>query len=141
MNNVSNAIVDCDFENLLELMKEVWQDEMPDNPDFIDTDWKYKFRESYAEYIKVYYKDILNDSDLDPIIKAIIDYNSIEWEEIAKYVVLSTPNLDCLIGEFEEQYEKDKWDNMSDEDKADYYRELEGDRQYDSMIDDRLQGY
>ena len=141
MNDVSNAIVECDFQNLLELMKEVWQDEMPDNPDLIDTDWKYEFRESYAEYIKNYYEDILNDSDLDPIIKAIIDYNSIEWEEIAKYVVLSTPTLDCLIGEFEEQYEKDKWDNMSDEDKAEHYRDMEGDRQYDSMIDDRLQGY
>lgn len=140
MNDVSNAILECDEDNLFELMNEVWGDEKPDSPDDIDTDWKHNFMETYAEYIESYYNDILNDSQLDPLIRSIIDYGSIEWQAIAKKVILYSPNLDNLIEKFEEEYEKEKWDNMSDEDKAEYYRELEGDRQYEDYVDRLING-
>lgn len=140
MNDVSSAIYDYDMENLLELMVEVWDEERPETPDHCEADWKHKFIDSYAESIECYYRDILNDSDLDPIIKYIIDYASIEWREIAKKAVLSTDKLDVLIDKFVDEYENEQWNGMTAEEQADHYREIEGDRQYEAMIDDMISG-
>lgn len=140
MNDVLYAIYDYDIENLLELMVEVWEEERPETPDHCESDWRHNFIDSYAESLKCYYKDILNDSELDPIIKYIIDYGSIDWQELAKKVVLSTDKLDVLIDKFADEYENERWNGMTPEEQADHYRELEGDRQYEAMIDDMISG-
>jgi hypothetical protein len=140
MNNTSEAILNCDEENLFELLEEVWHDEKPANPDEIDTDWKHSFMEKYADYINSYYDDVLNDPQLDPLIKQIIDYKSIQWQAIAKKVILYSPDLDKLIEKFEEEYEKEKWENMSDTEKAEHDREVEGDMQYDAYVDRLING-
>lgn len=140
MNDISKIIIEFEHENLLNMLTEVWNEEQPANPNECDKDWEHGFSVVYANCIRDYYDDILNSSDLDPIIKQLIDYDSIDWNKIAMNVILHTDKLDTLIGEFEEQYERERLKNMSEEEEREYYRDIEGDRQYDAYVDDLING-
>lgn len=140
MNDISTIMLDCDKENLLNILNEVWNEERPSKPDECDNEWQHKFSNEYAEYIRDYYDDILNAPNLDPIIKQIIDYKSIDWFRISMTVILHTTKLDKLISEFEEEYERERLESMSEEEAREYYREIDGDRRYDAYVDDLING-
>jgi hypothetical protein len=49
-------------------------------------------------------------------------------------------HIEGLIEQFIEECEREDFENMTDSERKEYYDEIEGDRQYESYIDDLLQG-
>jgi hypothetical protein len=72
------------------------------------------------------------------LISAFVEFDSIEWDAIAKTVF--DDYVEGLVETFIEECEKEDFENMTDSERKEYYDELEGDRQYESYIDDLLQG-
>jgi len=138
MNDRTAMILGYDYDALQDLANDVWHDEKPFHAKDCDDKWQNKFIEVLTQYVKEHYALLFNLESQHPLIGAFVDFNSIEWDAIAKDVFDN--HIEGLIEQFIEECEKEDFENMTDSERKEYYDEIEGDRQYESYIDDLLQG-
>jgi hypothetical protein len=138
MNNKTDIILGYDYEAVKELANDVWHDEKPAHANNCNDKWEANFIESLAQYVKEHYETVFDLESQHPLISAFVQFDSIEWNVVAKTVF--DDYIQGLIDQFIEECEREDFENMTDSERKEYYDELEGDRQYESYIDDLLQG-
>ena len=138
LNDESQRLLDRGYDELVSVLNDCWSDECPDEPDDITEKWTERFEDVYTDAIKSYYDLVFNVEEQHSLLLALAGFYEIDWRGVANVVM--GKELPNMIEKFEDEYEKEKEENMTDEEREERWREEEGDRQYESYIDDLING-
>lgn len=138
MTPQTDIMLNKEYNELVDIACQTWDDEKPSSPDKLSTEWTLLFyKKCESEFIDCYMRwfDIVNQP---PTVQALIQFDSIEWDLLVKTIL--DKHLDSWIDTFIASYEQEQWDKMTEEEIDDYYRELKGDQDYDDYVDRLING-
>jgi len=139
MNNKADIILSYDYDTVKEIADDVWHDEQPADSDECTHEWECKFKQILANSIRSHYELEFNLESLHPLIGMLVGFDDINWNHISNTVF--DDYVESLIADFVTESEERRKEEMSEAELKDYYDELRGDQQYDSYIDDLINGY
>lgn len=138
MTPQTDIMLSKEYNELVDIASQTWDDEKPGSPDKLSTEWTLLFyKKCESEIIDCYMRwfDIVNQP---PTVQALIQFDSIEWDLLVKIIL--DKHLDSWIDTFIASYEQEQWDKMTEEEIDDYYRELKGDQDYEDYVDRLING-
>jgi hypothetical protein len=138
LNDESQRLLDGGYEELVSVLKDCWSDECPNEPDDITEEWTEQFEQVYADAIKSYYELVFNVEQQHSLLLLLAGFYEIDWLGVANVVM--GRELPTMVETFEIEYEREKQENMTDDERDEIAREIEGDRQYDEYVDNLING-